>query len=89
MSHALGLSVVAEGVETRRQRDALGAVGVTQGQGWLWGPAVPPGEFAAHWHAGGPAARAAAAAVTTGAGKNQRLTTPSAKGGNQLTAGNS
>jgi diguanylate cyclase (GGDEF)-like protein len=61
MSHALGLSVVAEGVETRRQRDALAAVGVTQGQGWLWGPAVPPGEFAVHWHAGGPAARAAAA----------------------------
>jgi EAL domain-containing protein (putative c-di-GMP-specific phosphodiesterase class I) len=38
MSRALGLSIVAEGVETRVQRDALGAVGVTQGQGWLWGP---------------------------------------------------
>jgi diguanylate cyclase (GGDEF)-like protein len=57
MSNALGLSIVAEGVETRTQRDALGAVGVTQGQGWLWGPAVPPAEFAVHWHAGGPAAR--------------------------------
>lgn len=84
MSHALGLTVVAEGVETRLQRDALAAVGVTQGQGWLWGPAVPPGEFAGHWHAGGPAARAAAAA-----GKNQRLATPAGKGRNQLTAGNS
>jgi diguanylate cyclase (GGDEF)-like protein len=52
MSYALGLSIVAEGVETRLQRDALAAVGVTQGQGWLWGPAVPPGEFATHWHAG-------------------------------------
>jgi len=52
MSYALGLSIVAEGVETRLQRDALAAVGVTQGQGWLWGPAVPPGDFALHWHAG-------------------------------------
>jgi diguanylate cyclase (GGDEF)-like protein len=57
MSYALGLSIVAEGVETRTQRDALASVGVTQAQGWLWGPAVPPGEFAVHWHAGGPAAR--------------------------------
>jgi diguanylate cyclase (GGDEF)-like protein len=60
MSYALGLSIVAEGVETRAQRDALAATGVVQGQGWLWGPAVMPGEFAAHWHAGGPAARTAA-----------------------------
>jgi len=51
MSYALGLSIVAEGVETRRQRDALADAGVTQGQGWLWGPAVPPGDFAAHWNA--------------------------------------
>ena len=56
MSHALGLSVIAEGVETRLQRDALAAVGVTNGQGWLWGPAVPPAEFAAHWHTAGAAA---------------------------------
>jgi diguanylate cyclase (GGDEF)-like protein len=59
MSYALGLSIVAEGVETRLQRDALGAVGVTQGQGWLWGAAVPAAEFASTWHAGGPAARVA------------------------------
>jgi diguanylate cyclase (GGDEF)-like protein len=49
MSRALGLSIVAEGVETRVQRDALAAVGVTQGQGWLWGPGVAPADFAAHW----------------------------------------
>jgi diguanylate cyclase len=53
MCHALGLTVIAEGVETRVQRDALAAVGVTRGQGWLWGPAVPPDEFARHWHADG------------------------------------
>jgi diguanylate cyclase (GGDEF)-like protein len=87
MSAALGLSIVAEGVENRRQRDALAAVGVTQGQGWLWGPAVDPVDFAALWHAGGPAARAAAAAVS-GLGKNQRATPPRAKGRNQLPAGN-
>ncbi|MEV6490699.1 EAL domain-containing protein [Actinoplanes sp. NPDC051633] len=92
MSCALGLSIVAEGVETRGQRDALGGVGVTQGQGWLWGPAVPPAEFAAHWHAGGPAARAAAGvspAGPLGAGKNQRATGPVTKGRNQLATGNS
>ncbi|GGQ63824.1 hypothetical protein GCM10010166_37050 [Couchioplanes caeruleus subsp. azureus] len=59
MSRALGLSIVAEGVETRAQRDALAAVGVTQGQGWLWGPGVGAGDFALHWaadrHVPGPA----------------------------------
>ncbi|AGL18693.1 diguanylate cyclase/phosphodiesterase [Actinoplanes sp. N902-109] len=49
MSRALGLSIVAEGVETRVQRDALAAVGVTQGQGWLWGPGVTAGDFVMHW----------------------------------------
>jgi EAL domain-containing protein (putative c-di-GMP-specific phosphodiesterase class I) len=89
MSYALGLSIVAEGVETRGQRDALAGVGVTQGQGWLWGPAVPPAEFAAHWHAGGPAARAAAASGAVPSGKNQRATGPVTKGRNQLATGNS
>ncbi len=59
MSRALGLSVIAEGVETRVQRDALAAAGVPNGQGWLWGPAVPPVEFATHWHAAGTAALSA------------------------------
>ena len=62
MSYALGLSVVGEGVETALQRDALAAVGVSHGQGWLWGPAVPAVEFAARWHAGRPAAREASTA---------------------------
>ncbi|MFI5495666.1 putative bifunctional diguanylate cyclase/phosphodiesterase [Actinoplanes sp. NPDC051859] len=63
MSRALGLSIVAEGVETRAQRDALAAVGVTQAQGWLWGPGVHPADFVLHWaahrHAPGPAPIAA------------------------------
>ncbi|MET0415032.1 MAG: EAL domain-containing protein, partial [Actinoplanes sp.] len=58
LSRALGLTVIAEGVETRLQRDALAAVGVVNGQGWLWGPAVPPAEFAEHWHRSGRAALA-------------------------------
>ncbi|MFG1607598.1 putative bifunctional diguanylate cyclase/phosphodiesterase [Actinoplanes sp. NPDC049265] len=86
MSYALGLTIVAEGVENRGQRDALAAVGVTQAQGWLWGPAVAPGDFAAHWHAGGPAARAAA---NVPPGKNQRSTGGKAKSRNQLAAENS
>ena len=56
MSYALGLTVIAEGVETRLQRDALAAVGAIRGQGWLWGPAVPPAEFARHWHVAGTTA---------------------------------
>jgi EAL domain-containing protein (putative c-di-GMP-specific phosphodiesterase class I) len=56
MCHALHLTVTAEGVETRRQRDALAAAGVRHAQGWLWGPAVPAAEFAAHWHASGTSA---------------------------------
>ncbi|GIF03171.1 putative bifunctional diguanylate cyclase/phosphodiesterase [Actinoplanes siamensis] len=50
MSHALGLSVIAEGVETPLQREALYQVGVVNGQGWLWGKAVPAAEFAERWH---------------------------------------
>ena len=62
MSYALGLSVVAEGVETALQREVLADVGVNHAQGWLWGSAVPAADFAARWHAGGPAARAASTA---------------------------
>ncbi|GGL17482.1 putative bifunctional diguanylate cyclase/phosphodiesterase [Mangrovihabitans endophyticus] len=82
MSHALGLSIVAEGVETRRQRDALAATGVTQGQGWLWGAAVPAPEFRERWHAGRPAARGGGRQLSAG---------PAAPrgGGGQLAAGNS
>ncbi len=37
MASSLGLVVVAEGVETEAQRDALLDLGCTQGQGWLFG----------------------------------------------------
>ena len=45
MSSALGLSVVAEGVETEAQRDVLISLGVGLGQGWLWGKAMEPDAF--------------------------------------------
>jgi EAL domain-containing protein (putative c-di-GMP-specific phosphodiesterase class I) len=46
MSVALGLTVVAEGVETPVQREVLAGLGVVVGQGRLWGSAVPSVEFA-------------------------------------------
>ncbi len=44
LAGTLGLDVVAEGVETLEQRDALLELGVRAAQGWLWGRAVAPGE---------------------------------------------
>ncbi|WP_205695889.1 bifunctional diguanylate cyclase/phosphodiesterase [Conexibacter sp. SYSU D00693] len=43
---ALGLDVVAEGVETSEQDDVLRAVGCDFGQGWLYGMPVAPAELA-------------------------------------------
>jgi diguanylate cyclase (GGDEF)-like protein len=64
MSTALGLSIVAEGVETRPQRDVLTSIGVELGQGRLWGMAVEPARFAEL--AGGPPDREAAAQLLAG-----------------------
>jgi len=49
MSTALGLNVVAEGVEVPIQRGVLATLGVVMGQGMLWGNAVSPAEFIARW----------------------------------------
>jgi EAL domain-containing protein (putative c-di-GMP-specific phosphodiesterase class I) len=40
LADALGLGVLAEGVETEDQLTQLAALGVQQGQGFLWGRAV-------------------------------------------------
>jgi EAL domain-containing protein (putative c-di-GMP-specific phosphodiesterase class I) len=46
MASALGLSVVAEGVEREEQRQVLQSFGVQHGQGHLWGRAVDAVTFA-------------------------------------------
>ena len=45
MAHSLGLSVVAEGVETEAQLSRLRALGCDEYQGFLASPALPPAEF--------------------------------------------
>ena len=45
LAHSLRLKVVAEGVETAAQLDALKALGCDQYQGYHFSPALPPNEF--------------------------------------------
>jgi len=45
LGHTFGLEVVAEGVETTEQRDALVALGYERFQGYLYGRPVPISEF--------------------------------------------
>lgn len=47
LSHALGLSVVAEGVETEEQLVALRALRCDRAQGYYWSRPAPPGELLA------------------------------------------
>lgn len=42
MGHKLGLKVIAEGIETREQRDLLAAAGCDYGQGYLFAPPMLP-----------------------------------------------
>jgi diguanylate cyclase (GGDEF)-like protein len=48
LAHALGLHVIAEGVETPLQAHQLAALGCSVAQGFLWSPAVPAAEIPAH-----------------------------------------
>jgi hypothetical protein len=41
------VSVIAEGVETPEQSEVLQRLGCTDGQGWLWSPAVAAGQLLA------------------------------------------
>jgi PAS domain S-box-containing protein len=41
LGHSLGLTTVAEGIETKDQADMLLRLGCDIGQGWLYGPPVP------------------------------------------------
>jgi len=45
MAHALGLRVVAEGIETAAQRQFLGELHVDFGQGYLFGRPMPAAEL--------------------------------------------
>ncbi|GGI08108.1 GGDEF domain-containing protein [Egicoccus halophilus] len=45
LAEGLGVDVVAEGVETEAQLEAVRRLGCDLGQGFLWSPAVPPEQF--------------------------------------------
>ena len=45
LANSLGLDVLAEGIETEAQHDALRAMGCNYGQGYLYGRPQP----ASHW----------------------------------------
>jgi diguanylate cyclase (GGDEF)-like protein len=47
MAHALGMTVVGEGIETLGQRDGLIALDCDEGQGYMFAPAVPAADLAA------------------------------------------
>jgi EAL domain-containing protein (putative c-di-GMP-specific phosphodiesterase class I) len=59
MAGALGLDVIAEGVETEAQRDALQALGCLKYQGYLFGRPVPLDAFEASVRDQSPAVLAA------------------------------
>ena len=49
LAHGLGLRVIAEGVEKEAQEQFLRDLGCHEGQGWLYGKALPADAFAALW----------------------------------------
>jgi EAL domain-containing protein (putative c-di-GMP-specific phosphodiesterase class I) len=64
MAHALGMSVVGEGIETDRQLAELTALGCDEGQGFFLARPVPPDQVASFAGGTGDAARHSAVAAT-------------------------
>jgi diguanylate cyclase (GGDEF)-like protein len=62
LARAVGVAVVAEGVETAEQAALLRRLGCASAQGWLWGPAVPVTALSSgrEWMSALPSERAAA-----------------------------
>lgn len=54
LAQAVGLEVIAEGVETDAQWEALSALGCDFGQGFLWGHPLPAREATARFRAADP-----------------------------------
>jgi EAL domain-containing protein (putative c-di-GMP-specific phosphodiesterase class I) len=58
MTHAIGLSVVAEGVSSERLWELISMMGCDSAQGFVWSPPLPATEFATWWlrseHRAGP-----------------------------------
>ena len=51
MAHALGMTVVGEGIEDESTRGELSAIGCDAGQGYLLAPPLPASEIPALWSA--------------------------------------
>lgn len=54
LSHGLGMTVLAEGIETAAQRQALVELGCQRGQGFLFSRPIPAEEFNAKYVGGDP-----------------------------------
>ena len=72
MARTLGLTCVAEGVETQQQLDYLKKQGVPYGQGWLFSKALPPDEFLAFCRTMGAEGRARSQTPGSAIGGNER-----------------
>ena len=55
MAHQLGLTVVAEGVETASQRDGISAIGCDAAQGRFYAPPMPSDDIGPLLEGGGAA----------------------------------
>ena len=62
MAHALGMTVVGEGIETDSQRDSLVALDCDEGQGYVFAPPLGPAEIVALRHSAEGRATAASTA---------------------------